>query len=145
MKKVIVWAIVCLAINNSVSSMDLIQKDRKRHCFLQDTLVVFLSTLNLAQFENKPIDSLIAKLPVHYTNMRVLGGSRDDRAGKLLINYSNNVYIIIRVLEFTHLDPTNPNKIPPDQRWSTTLMRKEKIYSIRIFNGTNLINHFNED
>lgn len=101
--------------------------------------------MNLVQFSNLPIDSFMIKIPQNFTSLKIHGGGRMDRAGIFSIKYNSNVYIDIRVLEFTHMDPTNPNKIPPDQRWSTTLMRKEKVYSIRIYNGNTLINHFNED
>ena len=66
-------------------------------------------------------------------------------AGKLLISYNNNIFIFVRVIEFSHIDPTNPDKIPPNQRWEIALMRKEKIYSIRVYNGKTLINSYNED
>jgi len=142
MKKIlIIFALIYFIRHQGIS----MHRANKNKSLKQDTLIISLGTLNLSNFYDKPIDSLIAKIPQNFQSMKVLGGSKDDRAGKLLVSYNSNVYIVIRVREFTHLDPTNPDKVLPEQRWSTTLMRKEKIYSIKIYNGNTLINHFNED
>lgn len=94
--------------------------------FQQVTLINFLTNLNLAQFKDKPIDTFITHIPQNFHSLKILGGSRDDMAGKLLISYNNNIFIFVRVIEFSHIDPTNPDKIPPNQRWEIALMRKEK-------------------
>jgi len=131
MKRVLIHLIITCTITISANSLQIFKIDSS---FQQVTLINFLTNLNLAQFKDKPIDTFIT-----------LGGSRDDMAGKLLISYNNNIFIFVRVIEFSHIDPTNPDKIPPNQRWEIALMRKEKIYSIRVYNGKTLINSYNED
>jgi|GEM_PF-3433061 len=142
MKRVLIHLIITCTITISANSLQIFKIDSS---FQQDTLINFLTNLNLAQFKDKPIDTFITHIPQNFHSLKILGGSRDDMAGKLLISYNNNIFIFVRVIEFSHIDPTNPDKIPPNQRWEIALMRKEKIYSIRVYNGKTLINSYNED
>lgn len=116
------------------------QASSGRHFLSDDSIIVRMASLDLTAFNSKPVDSLIAKIPSGYTSMKICGGSRTDIAGMLLIEYPNDVFIQVHVWEFTHMNPENPNKLPPAQAWSVALFKKEKVGYIKAFNGSDCIN-----
>lgn len=132
MKKIIIIILINVLLNNLTVKGNTV-------CF-QDTLLTYLSSLNLASFEDKPVDTFIAKIPTNYTSMKIFGGSREDYAGVLIIEYPGNVFIKVRVFEFTHMNPANPNKLPPSQAWNLALFRKEKVGYIIVYNNIHCVN-----
>lgn len=98
-----------------------------------DTLSTFFSSLNLANFENKPVDSFIAKIPTGYTSIKVSGGWRTEIADNLTIIYPNDVVVFVYVFQFTHMNPHNPNKQQPDLIWDVANFRKENVSYIQIW------------
>jgi hypothetical protein len=104
----------------------------------QDTLVQYLSTLNLLQFPGLPVDSFLARIPSNYDSVKILTGDQLKKASKLYLKYSNGVIVAIYVRQFQYM---NPN--PPRSNWSISLFRKEDIDHIEIYQGVTCINGCN--
>jgi hypothetical protein len=109
--------------------------DFKKITPCQDTLVPYLTALNLSNFIGKPIDSFLTKLPTNYTQIKILPGDQLKKAHMLYIRYNANVYLGIIVSKFQYMNPS-----PPSSNWSISLFRKETVAFIEIYNGINCIN-----
>lgn len=110
----------------------------------QTTLESKLTNLNLASFINKPIDSLLAKIPVGYSQMIVTSGCNVFLAGGIAIGYPSEYDIDIRAYDFQHVTRRNISRVPSAQAWPIHLMRKEKIASIVIYKNWTVINSAGE-
>lgn len=110
----------------------------------QTTLESQLTNLNLASFINKPIDSLLAKIPVGYSQMIVTSGCNVFLAGGIAIGYPSEYDIDIRAYDFQHVTRRNISRVPSAQAWPIHLMRKEKIASIVIYKNWTVINSAGE-
>ena len=95
-----------------------------------DSTLNQLLSINEAQFLNRPLDSLIAALPVGYIEMKVYGIRNTAR--KLNILYPNRVWIELEVRQFAYMNPIDTNRV-----WDITLMRRENLYKRAIYKGKN--------
>jgi len=95
-----------------------------------DSTLNQLLSINEAQFLNRPLDSLIAALPVGYIEMKVYGIRNTAR--KLNILYPNRVWIELEVRQFAYMNPVDTNRV-----WDITLMRRENLYKRAIYKGKN--------
>lgn len=121
------------------TAMKSLGKTSKSEC-INDSLILQLSQMNLPAFNGQPVDSFIARIPNNYLSLKIMGGWRVDIADVLVIQYSDSIYIEVFVFEFTHMNPRNPNRLPPSQAWSITDFRKEKISYIKIYNNAHCLN-----
>jgi hypothetical protein len=110
----------------------------------QQPLECQLSNLNLASFINKPIDSLLAKIPAGYTQLIVRGGGNMFLAGGIAVAYPSEYDIDIRAYDFQYVTQRNVNRVPSAQAWPIHLMRKEKIARIIIYKNWTVINSSGE-
>ena len=107
---------------------------------LKDTSIAYFTNLNLSEFIGKTTKSFTSKLPPNHIRSYITGGSRTEFAEWLIIEYPNNIHVGIQVLEFLHMNPRNPQKLPPNQVWKIEEFKMEKINSITIHNGDICIN-----
>ncbi len=94
-----------------------------------DSIANKLIAIDETAFIGKPLDSLIKAMPPDPISMKVYGFRNTARF--LAIKYPNRIWVELHVREFHFMEPYDPNWI-----WNVNLMRKEKLYSIRIFYDT---------
>ena len=115
----------------------------------QESLENKLLQLNLNALINKPIDSLLTKLPFPAdTTLYIGAGSSIFFGASLSVSYLNNqytVYIIPRDIQYITL--SNPNRLPNYQAWPLHLLRKEKLGSVTIYKDADILKEavFNEN
>jgi hypothetical protein len=126
MKKIIIISILTTMISLTSIAQSSIQSQ--------------LSNLDLSLSYNKPIDSLIARIPAGYSQLIVRGGSNMFLAGGLIVSYPDDINIDITAHNFQFVTLKNINFLPSALAWPVNLMRKEKIKSIIIYKNWNIIN-----
>lgn len=102
------------------------------------TLDSLLRHFPIANYLQKPIDTLIAHLPPGYDTAFVIGSNGNiNRGASLQINYSpNNAYWIqIFITNAQYITINKPITTRPEVAWPLNLLRKEKIGSITIYTG----------
>lgn len=104
----------------------------------QQSLDSQLRNFPFENFLNKPIDSLIANIPLGYDTAFAIGGTGNtNRGASLQINYSPNneywIYINITDSRFITINKNLDTK--PEVAWPLSLLRKEKIGSIVVGRG----------
>jgi hypothetical protein len=105
-----------------------------------DTIITQLLVLNLAQYQGKPVDSLIAHLPQGYITMKIGGWHSQRLAEVLYVIYPKKVSLDIHVRNFQYMNPHLVNTSNPTQNWDVTLFRKETIYYAIAFNASTCFN-----
>jgi hypothetical protein len=107
-------------------------------CHIQppDTLIGTLISLNLSQYNGRPVDTLLAHLPSGIVDMKITGWRSIRLAEVLHIIYPNKVVVEIHVKQFEHMNPHWVNTSNPTQNWSIALFRKEKIAHCIVFNNS---------
>ncbi|MBL7729804.1 MAG: hypothetical protein JNM88_01390 [Chitinophagaceae bacterium] len=109
-------------------------------CPADSLLIAQLTSLNLAYYQNKPVDSLLVHLPAGYATMKI-GGWRSQRVAEVLyIIYPGKVSVGIHVRNFQFMNPRLTNTSNPTQNWDINLFKKEAITYTIIFNGSVCIN-----
>lgn len=103
--------------------------------FPTDTVPTYLGSLNLEAFKGKPVDTILAKIPAGYISMNIYGGDNPKRAAKLLVVYANHVVAEIHVRKFHFMNPWSDT-----MSWDMALFKKEKVYRIIIYSGSDCIN-----
>jgi hypothetical protein len=99
----------------------------------QSNLENQIQNFNYSYFLNKPIDSLLANLPLGYDTAFAIGGSQTvDRGASLEIYYPtiNGFTLTITITAPEHIDPSKSQSVPANIAWPLNLLRKEKIGSI---------------
>lgn len=91
-----------------------------------DSVVSQLLRIDESLFINKPLDSIIAKLPSGYISMKVYGLRATARM--LLFLYPNRVWIELHVRQFSYMNPVDENKV-----WNALLMRNEPLFKTVIY------------
>ncbi len=94
-----------------------------------DSVVNRLLQIDESLFINKPLDSIIAKLPSGYISMKVYGLRATARS--LVFLYPNRVWIDLHVRQFSYMNPVDENKV-----WNALLMRKEPLFKTAIYKGS---------
>jgi len=87
--------------------------------------------VNDSLFTNKPLDSIISILPTGYISMKIRSGGHYHTAKFLRILYSNKVWIELYVEDFNFMNPVDSNR-----NWNLTLMRKENLDRVSVYQGT---------
>jgi len=87
--------------------------------------------INLVQYIDKPMDSLISRLPYSYDSMFTRSSSSMFVGAKIIICYSNpNLWIYIYPGSHNYYTPINAAHNPPHIAWPLASVRKEKIWRI---------------
>ncbi len=136
-KKIFLIILVFSIVNTAHARLNKKFDSRNFH-LKQDTLVQYLSSLNLLQFMGNPIDSFLARIPLNYDTIRILPGDQMKKAHMLYLKYSNGVTIEIYVKHFRNMNPD-----PPISNWNITLFRKEELDHIEIYQGVTCLNGCN--
>lgn len=103
-------------------------------------LIAQLASLNLASYQNKPVDTLLVHLPAGYTTMKI-GGWRSQRLAEVLyIIYPGKISVGIHVRNFQFMNPHLVNTSNPTQNWDINLFKKESIAFAIIYNDSFCIN-----
>ena len=100
-----------------------------------------LKLFDLYQYQNVPVDTLIAHLPSGIVSMEIGAYHYGKTADVLYVLYGNDVFVSIFVKNFQYMDPrllVNTNT--PKQNWQVNLFKKENIAYTVIFNGSTCIN-----
>ncbi|MBL7729613.1 MAG: hypothetical protein JNM88_00430 [Chitinophagaceae bacterium] len=92
-----------------------------------DTLIPYLTSLDINYYKGKPVDSFLVKLPVNYLSMRIHSMDNSRYATYLFVNYADTVQVLIFVKEFHYLTPRNHNL-----DWDINLFRKEAVACIEV-------------
>jgi hypothetical protein len=113
-----------------------ISKDAK----CQSSLYNQLANFPLANYLNKPIDSLIVHLPAGFdTAFQISSNGTLTKGASLQINYPPNYqfWIEIYITDAQHININYPFVAiyRPDLAWPLALLRKEKIGSVSIYTG----------
>lgn len=93
-----------------------------------DTLLTYLSSLDLSYYKGKPVDSFLMKLPVGYSQMKVMDWDASRYATFLWVKY-DTIRLLIFVNEFHHMSPKNHSR-----NWDINLFRMENVACIEIWN-----------
>ena len=133
MKKIFLTAIIFATVSISQESRASdICKTHTNLTFLvrpqTDTLLTYLSSLDLTYYSDKPVDSFLKKLPSGYSQMKVLDKDGSRYARYFWVKY-DTIRIMIYVKEFHHLTPRNH-----DRNWDINLFRMENLACIEIWN-----------
>lgn len=100
----------------------------------QDTTLTYLTTLSLTSFINKPVDSLLAILPINYTN-RVIHGMGNLKYAKVLsVRYAGNIRVLIFVKNFVYMNPRSEIG-----QWDINLFKLENISCIEIWDNNSKV------
>jgi hypothetical protein len=102
----------------------------------QPSLLSQLQNFPLANYLNKPIDTLLANLPSGYdTAFFITSSGHIQRGASLQVNYmpNFNFWICIDITSPQFITEKRETAIPPEIAWPIQLLRKEKIRSITIF------------
>ena len=105
-----------------------------------------LRNFPISSYLNKPIDTLIAHLPVGYDTAFIIGSSGNiNRGASLQINYppNNQFWVIVNITDVQFISINKNTNTAPDEAWPLNLLRKEKVGSVRIYTGSYQI--INED
>lgn len=112
------------------------------NCFAQNQLESDLQNLPLANYLNKPIDSLIAHLPTGYDTLFVVGSAGNiNKGASIQINYANYQFwldIFITSPQFITVQ-RDARYSSVDTAWPLQLLRKEKVGRVTIFKGDYLV------
>jgi hypothetical protein len=100
-----------------------------------DTTLDYLLSLNLDSFNQKPVDSLLSVLPTNYLRMKIIGMGNLRSANTLQIIYPNNIGVLIKVKDFTHMNPHGWS-----HEWDLNLFKLERIKCTEIWDGAALKN-----
>ncbi|MBK8712850.1 MAG: hypothetical protein IPL97_13445 [Niastella sp.] len=104
----------------------------------QSSLDSQLRNFPIADYLNKPIDTLIAHLPAGYDTSFDIGSSGNiNRGASLQINYppNNQFWIDIFITDAQYITINKSLNTRPEDAWPLALLRKEKVGSITIYTG----------
>ena len=104
----------------------------------QDSLETQLRNFPVAQYLNRPIDTLIAHLPLGFDTVFVVGSNGNiNRGASLQINYppNNQFWIDVFITDAQYITINKQLTTSPELAWPINLLRKEKIGCIRIYTG----------
>ena len=103
----------------------------------QSSLDSQLRNFPIADYLNKPIDTLIAHLPAGYDTSFDIGSSGNiNRGATLQINYPNyEFWVYIHITDAQYITVQKELLTPAATAWPLALLRKEKVGSITIYTG----------
>lgn len=104
-----------------------------------DSLINYLSTVDLNQFVGHPVDSLLNLIPNAIKEQKIMPCSK-TRAGmqtacQLVVTFYYKLSIRIVVQQFTHLTPYDPTR-----SWNISDFRQEKIACILVGLDKTIVN-----
>ncbi len=83
---------------------------------------------------NKPIDSLVNKLPFTYDSVYTRAGGSTFVGAKIVLRYSNpDTWIYIYPGSHDYFTPVNAAHNPPHIAWPLNLVKKEKAWRIIVW------------
>jgi len=90
--------------------------------------------VNFTYYLDKPIDSLINKLPTTYDSIYTRAGSSTFKGAKIVLKYSNsNTWVYIYPGTHDYFTPLNSPYNPPHIAWPLHLVRKEKTWMVVVW------------
>lgn len=97
-----------------------------------DTIRLALKSIRVSEYVDKPIDSLLNRLPRGFTIHKFIPlvkriNKPYYKTNELYIRYANGDYVSIQVKTFRFMNPIDPNKV-----WDITLFGKESFYLVTI-------------
>jgi hypothetical protein len=100
---------------------------------LQDTLL----SINYGSFINKPIDSLLAKLPPT-TEYKIRPDNTMFNGAHLIVSYRRQGLYLITLMpgDRNFINKKNPANLPWHEAWPLHLLRKERLAAIEIMGPT---------
>jgi len=93
----------------------------------QDSVYLQLSQLNLTNYVNKPVDSIISLLPSGYVS-RFVGHLKSYKVRYYHIQYAGGTELLIFVKNYQYMNPYDPNRI-----WNFEQYRHEAIWYLRLW------------
>ena len=101
----------------------------------QASLSDSLTSIDLLYYVNKPIDSLLVKLPQSYTVIRTGPGAKSMLEGASIKIIFNQPFYLVTIYPktYNYINRLNPLNLPLiNQAWPLVLLRKELIASVEI-------------
>lgn len=93
-----------------------------------DPVYTALNNLDFNNYLNKPIDSLLAAVPLFLPAQATIYGHLDnDKAKYLVIKYPNKVELVVRPKRFQIMNPVDANHV-----WDFGLFKKETAWLIEL-------------
>jgi len=125
MKKTIFILVILLVTKHSVSNA-------------QTAIETQLRNFPISNYLNKPIDTLIAHLPLGYDTAFTIGSSSSiNRGASLQINYPNEpdypLSINVYITDAQYITVNKAMETPPEVAWPLALLRKEKVACVTIY------------
>ena len=102
----------------------------------QTSLLSQLQNFPLANYLNKPIDTLLANLPAGYdTAFFITSGGHIQFGASLQVNYMPNFkfWVYIEITNPQYITVKRTSAIPAEVAWPLHLLRKEKVGRVTIF------------
>ena len=78
-----------------------------------------IKLLNLDTFATKPVDSLLNAIPQTYSDIKIIGSTRSNRAIGLSIYYPSGLCVWIKPKNYLHMNRVGLNRV-----WDLTLFKK---------------------
>lgn len=92
-----------------------------------DSAYEVIKLLNLDTFATKPVDSFLNAIPQTYSDIKIIGSTRSDKAIGLSIYYPSGLSVWIKPKNFSFM-----NRVDPNRQWNLTLFKKETSYLITV-------------
>lgn len=99
------------------------------------TLRDSILNIDFNYYLNKPIDSLINKLPASYDSIYTRAGGSTFVGATVIAEYgnSNNIWVYIYPGSHDYFAPVNAAHNPPHIAWPLNLVKKEKAWRIIVW------------
>lgn len=118
---------ILFAINSKGNELNLSFSSRPT-----DTLMSYLEQVDIDNFKNKPIDSLLASIPATPIELKVFSTPSNRTwiflASHIQIKYPNGSMVVAYVKQFYHMNPYSAGF-----SWDVNLFRKENTYRIEVY------------
>jgi hypothetical protein len=101
---------------------------------ITDTIVPYLTSLDLNYYKNKPVDSFLTVLPTMYNSIVVQSLGNLKYARIIKVKYPENVRVLIFVKNFQYMNPRSETS-----HWDINLFKKENLACIEIWHGNNRV------
>lgn len=91
--------------------------------------------IDLNSYVNRSVNEFLNEIPLGYLISPIYSEGNLRYASRLNIYYASNVSFVIRVREFTHMNPYSF-----DRNWDFNLFKLEKIFRIQLYEGSTCLN-----
>lgn len=95
--------------------------------YSQNPVFTQLSQINLANYVEKPVDSILSLLPPGYTSGFV-GYITSNKVKYFFAKYSDGTKLVIYVKDYQFMNPIDPNRV-----WNIDQFKHEAVWYVRLW------------